>query len=324
MGQPSEHALPTRSPAIGWEQVVLPVTFAALVVALSVLSPYFLTARNIINVLHQVAILLIVTVGMTYVIISGGFDLSIGANVAFSGCLAAVVMLRLGTAAGVAAGLLAGTAIGFLNGYLIAYKNLSPFIATLGTSVVGRGLALGVTGGAAVFGLPTAFYWLGSGQIAGIPVPVVVAAVIFLVGWVMLRFHPFGVILYAVGGNSQAAHLSGIRIGRVLVLTYTLCGLLAAVAGLALTSRVRAGEPTVAYFLELFSVAAVVLGGARLGGGSGSLPRSTLGVLFIGSLENGLNLLNVPYYWQQVVVGFVFIIAATLTLNTLRRGRRAG
>ena len=296
-----------------WEPLVLPLTFVALVAVLSLLSPFFLTPRNIINVLHQAAILSIVTVGMTYVIISGGFDLSIGATVALSGCVGAVVMLQAGVAAGVLAGLGAGTAIGVLNGYLIAYRHLSPFIATLGTLVIGRGLALGVTQGGAIFGLPPAFHWLGSGVVAGIPVPVVLAALTFLVGWVFLRFHPFGVILYAVGGNSRAARLSGIRVGRVILVTYAASGFLAAVAGLTLTSRVRAGEPTVAVFLELFSVAAVVLAGARLGGGSGSLPRSTLGVLFIGSLENGLNLLNVPFYWQQVVIGAVFIAAAAIT-----------
>lgn len=312
-----------RLPALSWQQTLLPIIFIALIVTLSVLSPYFLTTRNLIQVLHQVSILGIVTVGMTYVIISGGFDLSMGSIVALSGCLAAVVMLKLPVVVGILVGLAAGALIGLVNGYLVAYRSVSPFIATLGTSVIGRGLALGVTGGGAIHGLPASFQALGSGMLGGVPVPVILLALISLLAWVVLRFHPFGVILYAVGGNSTAAHLSGIRVNRVIMFTYTVCGLLAAVAGVILSSRVRAGEPTVAVAMELFAVAAVVLGGARLGGGSGWIGWSLLGVLFIGFLENGLNLLNVPYYWQQVLVGIVFIVATAVTIDSVRRRRPA-
>lgn len=288
------------------------VVFILMLAALSVLSPNFLTARNLMNVLHQMSIMMIVGIGMTYVVIGGGFDLSVGSVVALSGSLAGVVMTGSGVIAGIAAGLAVGLLFGMFNGTLVSRLQISPFLATLGSLVIARGLALGVTGGSAVFGLPAAFTWLGGGKVAGIPVPVILAAALAIVGAVVLHNHRFGLQVFAVGGNREAARLTGVPVQRVLLLTYSLSGLMAGTAGLVLAARIRAGEPTAAVFLELFTIAAVVLGGTSLQGGQGSVWRTVLGVLFIGFLQNGLNLMNVQYYWQQVIIGSVFILAASL------------
>jgi ribose/xylose/arabinose/galactoside ABC-type transport system permease subunit len=288
---------------------VLPLTFLALVLAL---SPLLFTPRNLINVLHQAAILSIVTVGMTYVSSAAEFDLSIGANVALSGCVGAVVMLQ----AGVAAGVLAGLRRRARHRAAERLPDRLPPPVALHRDARHAGHRPGLAWASPRRGdLRAAAVLPLAGLGARHPVPVVLAALTFAVGWVFLRFHPFGVLLYAVGGNSQAARLGGIRVGRVILVTYAASGFLAAVAGLTLTSRVRAGEPTVAVFLELFRWRRSCWLARR--GGSGSLPRSTLGVLFIGSLENGLNLLNVPFYWQQVVIGGVFIVAAAMTSRRL-------
>ena len=302
-----------------WDQFVVPCSLIALVVVLSLLNRYFLTVGNLMNVLHQLSILAIVSAGMTFVIVCGGFDLSVGSVVALTGSLAALVMMRWGILVGILSGLLAGTAIGLVNGTLISRVRISPFIATLGMQVIARGLALGVTGGSAVFGLPASYSWLGNGHLWIFPVPAVMAFLVFLGGWLVLQHTAFGLRVYAVGGNREAARLSGINVERVITMSYLICGACAGFAGLILSARLQAGEPTAAVFLELFAIAAVVLGGASLQGGEGFISRTMIGVLFIGFLQNGLNLMNVPYYWQQVVIGSVFAGAASL--GALKKSR---
>ncbi len=301
------------------DKLLVPALFIILVVVLSVLNEHFLTIGNVINVLQQLSILGIVSVGMTFVVIAGGFDLSVGSVVALSGSLAALVMMNYGILTGVAAGLCAGLLVGLVNGTMVSKLNVSPFIATLGTLVIARGLALGITGGSAVFDLPSGFAFVGTGQLLGIPIPVIVAFVIFVIGMVVLHTTAFGLKIYAVGGNREASRLSGIKVDRIILATYVICGLTASIAGVVLSARLRAGEPTVGMLMELFSIAAVVLGGTSLQGGEGALARTIIGVLFIGFLENGLNLLNVPYYWQQVIIGTVFVVAAAIGMWRRRR-----
>ncbi len=293
-------------------RLLLPLALLALLIALSLFNEHFLTVGNVRNVLLQTSVLAIVSIGMTYVIVAGAFDLSVGSVVALSGSLAALAMVEYGVAVGVAAGLASGLAVGLANGGLIAGLGVSPFIATLGTLVIARGLALAVTGGSVVSDLPPSFAVLGSSLIAGAPVPVFLAALAFAVGSVVLSRTPFGLRVYAVGGNREAARLAGIRVGRTLVACYAICGGLAALGGLVLAARVRSGQPTVGVFMELYAIAAVVLGGASLRGGEGTLTQTLIGVLLIGFLQNGLNLMNVHSYWQQVVLGIVFIGAASL------------
>ena len=301
------------------DKLLVPALFIILVVVLSVLNEHFLTIGNVINVLQQLSILGIVSVGMTFVVIAGGFDLSVGSVVALSGSLAALVMMNYGILTGVAAGLCAGLLVGLVNGTMVSKLNVSPFIATLGTLVIARGLALGITGGSAVFDLPSGFAFVGTGHLLGIPIPVIVAFVIFVIGLVVLHTTAFGLKIYAVGGNREASRLSGIKVDRIILATYVICGLTASIAGVVLSARLRAGEPTVGMLMELFSIAAVVLGGTSLQGGEGALARTIIGVLFIGFLENGLNLLNVPYYWQQVIIGTVFVVAAAIGMWRRRR-----
>jgi ribose transport system permease protein len=303
---------PVRRPQFARVQLLLPLALVALVTALAFLNEHFLTLGNIRNVLLQVSVLAIVSIGMTFVIVAGAFDLSVGSVVALSGSMAALAMTEYGLVAGIAAGLGAGLALGFINGELIAGLGVSPFIATLGTLVIARGLALAVTGGSVVSDLPSSFAVLGSGVIWGIPVPVLLALLAFAAGGVVLGRTPFGLRVYAVGGNRDAAHLAGIRVGRILVACFTICGTLAALGGLILAARVQSGQPTVGVFMELYAIAAVVLGGASLRGGEGNMIQTLLGVLLIGFLQNGLNLMNVHSYWQQVVLGLVFIAAAAL------------
>lgn len=304
--------LASRLGTVPLHRLLLPLVLVALLVALSLLSEHFLTVGNIRNVLLQTSVLAIVSIGMTFVIVAGAFDLSVGSVVALSGSLAALAMVEYGIVAGVAAGLGSGLAVGLANGGLIAGLGVSPFIATLGTLVIARGLALAVTGGSVVSDLPASFAVLGSGLVGGVPVPVFLAAIAFVIGAIVLSRMPFGLRVYAVGGNREAAHLAGIRVARVLVACYAVCGTLAAVGGLVLTARVRSGQPTVGVFMELYAIAAVVLGGASLRGGEGTLAQTLVGVLLIGFLQNGLNLMNVHSYWQQVVLGLVFIGAAAL------------
>lgn len=303
-----------RLKSADWEMFMVPTMLVVLFIILTVSNEYFFTLNNFRNVLQQISILAIVSAGMTFVIISGGFDLSVGSVVALTGSVASIVMIQYGILIGILAGLVIGFGIGIINGVLVGKFNISPFIATLGMLVIARGLALGITKGSAVFNLPAQFGWLGGGQISGIPVPVIIAVIIYIIGIIILRNMTFGLKIYAVGGNKESARLSGIPVGSIVASTYIICSLCASLAGIILAARLRAGEPTAAVSMELFAIAAVVLGGASLKGGKGALERTILGVLFIGVLENGLNLLNIPFYWQQVVIGLVFITASCVNM----------
>jgi len=303
-----------RLKGVDWEKLVVPTMLALLFIILSASNEYFLSLNNFMNILQQISVLAIVAAGMTFVVISGGFDLSVGSVVALTGSMASIVMIQHGVLIGILAGLAIGFFIGVINGILVGKFNISPFIATLGMLVIARGLALGITNGSAVFNLPIQFGWLGGGKIIGIPVPVITAIIIYIIGIIILRNMTFGLKIYAVGGNKESARLSGISVGKIVASTYIICSLCASLAGIILAARLRAGEPTAAVSMELFAIAAVVLGGASLKGGKGALERTILGVLFIGVLENGLNLLNIPFYWQQVFIGLVFITASCINM----------
>lgn len=302
----------------------MPIVVLVLLCLFATLSSdRFLSYANISNVLLQASVMAVVTIGMTYVIIGGGFDLSVGSVVALSGCVAAEVLLRHGLVAGVVAGAAAGLLVGLLNGWVIARLRVSPFIATLGTMTLVRGVVLLLTGGTPVVGedgLGDAFMALGTGRILGMPVLVWIAALLALVfGWV-LHATAFGTRVFAVGGNPEAAFLSGLRVQRITVAVYAICGLTAGLAGVLLASRLQSGQPTAGEFYELTSIAAVVLGGAALTGGEGRLYKSMIGVLIMIILANALNLMGVDSYWQRVAIGVVIIAAAAV--DQLRRRRR--
>lgn len=299
---------------------VIVLVLLCLVATLS--SDRFLSYANLTNVLLQAAVIAVVTIGMTYVVIGGGFDLSVGSVAALSGCIAAEVLLQYGVLAGVMAGALSGVVVGIVNGLVIAKLRVSPFIATLGTMILVRGIVLLLTQGAPVVGddgLGETFATLGSGRILGLPILVWIAGVLAIVfSWILHRT-AYGTRVFAVGGNREAAFLSGLPVQRITVSLYAICGLTAGLAGVLLAARLQSGQPSAGEFYELTSIAAVVLGGAALQGGEGRLYKSMVGVLIMVILANALNLLEVDSYWQRVAIGIVIISAAAVDQLRHRR-----
>lgn len=289
------------------------LTLICLCAATALLTDRFLSPINLSNILVQSSIMAVIAMGMTFVIIGGGFDLSVGSTVALSGCVAAAVMLQAGIVAGVLAGILAGIAVGIVNGVVVAYVDVDPFITTLGTMVLVRGVVFLMTSGQAIageVGLPSAFVSFGSARLLGVHELVWVPAILLaLLSWVM-HWTPYGRRIYATGGGREAAYLSGVPVRRIIASTYVWSGGLAGVGGVMLAARLQSGQPTAGEFYELTAIAAVVLGGAALRGGEGTLYKSIIGVFIMVVLGNSLNLLNVDSYWQRVAVGVVVIAAA--------------
>jgi len=294
-----------------------------LVILLSILSPYFLTVNNLFNVFQQITVLAIIALGATMVIVSGGIDLSVGSVAALSGMIAGVTFSQLGLPMGIALvlGLVSGAAAGAANGALIVFGRVPPFVATLAMLSVARGLTLVLSDGQPISGFPDWFRALTSFDIAGVvPAVVILVLVLYAIGAFYLRFRPSGRSIYAVGGSEEVARLSGINVGWVKLRVYMIAGALAGLGGLVLTSRLNSAQPTAGAGLELDVIAAVVIGGTSLSGGVGTVIGTLIGALIIGVLRNGLNLLDVSSFWQQVVIGVV--IAAAVMIDTL--GRRRG
>jgi ribose transport system permease protein len=284
-------------------------------VGLSVMSPNFLTVSNSFDVMRQVSINAVIAFGMTLSILLGGIDLSVGSILAVSSVVAAM-MMKSGHGAALAAGvaLLAGAGMGSLNGVVIAKGSVAPFIATLGTMTLLRGLALVLSNGSPISDFSSnSFAMLGGGYVARlIPVPVVVMLVMFAAFWFVLSRTVFGRHVYATGGNAEAATLSGVDTGRIQILVYTLSGAMAALAGVILTSRLDSAQPTAGVGYELDAITAVVLGGTSLAGGRGWIFGTLVGALLIGVLNNGLNLMGMSAFYQQVVKGAVILLAVLL------------
>ena len=302
------------APSLNWLLGQMPlVALIVLCVVAALLSGRFLSGVNINNVLMQGAVLTVIAIGMTYVIIAGGFDLSVGSVVALSGCIAAMVMVEAGIAVGVAAGIATGAAVGLVNGLIVTKLDVNPFITTLATMVLLRGVTMLVTDSQPMSGedgLPALFNDFALARLLGLPYMVWLPIVIFAVCHWLLHHTAYGIRLFATGGNRDAAFLAGIAVGRVKTSAYVLCGTLAGIAGVMLASRVQSGQPTAGILYELTAIAAVVLGGASLHGGEGKLYKSVIGVFIIIVLSNALNLANVHSYWQQVAIGIVLIAAA--------------
>jgi ribose transport system permease protein len=289
------------------------VAFLALIVALAFLSDSFLTVSNLLNIARQVSINAIIAAGMTFVILTAGIDLSVGSVLAFSGAVIAGLLARgHALAVGIGAGLLVGALIGLLNGLVITRGGVQPFIATLATLTIARGATLVYTDGRPITGLPDAFVWLGAGEIARVPVPVVIMALVFLAAHTLLTQTVLGRYIYAMGGNEEAARLSGVNVGLYKTAAYAISGVLAALSAVILTARLNSAQPTAGMGYELDAIAAVVLGGTTLAGGEGSISGTLLGAFIIGVLNNGLNLLNVNPFYQQVVKGVVILLAVLL------------
>ena len=288
------------------------LTLIVLCLATALMTDRFISPLNLTNILVQSSIMAVIAIGMTFVIIGGGFDLSVGSTVALAGCIAAMVMVRFGLFAGIVAGVAAGMAVGLANGLIIARLGVNPFITTLGTMVLVRGVVYLMTGGAPVGdeGLPPAFIAFGSARFLGIHYLVWVPVLLLVALSFLLQATPYGQRVYATGGNREAAYLSGVPVERIIASTYVWCGGLAGLAGVMLAARLQSGQPTAGEFYELTAIAAVILGGASLHGGEGRLYKSIIGVLIMVVLGNSLNLLNVDSYWQRVAIGAVIIAAA--------------
>ena len=281
-------------------------------------TPQFLTPANAINVALQTSITAIMAIGMTLVILTGGIDLSAGSLVAVAGVSAAFVVKAAGPAAALGVGLAAGAVSGLFTGVMVTRFTVPPFIVTLALMSALRGAAFLMTGGYSVGDLPEGFAMLGRGYLAGLPVPVLVTALLYAVFTVLLARTVFGRHIYAVGGNERAAYLAGVSTARIKVGVYILNGLLGGFAGVMLASRLGAGIPNAGLGYELDVIAAVVVGGASLFGGKGTLGGTLLGAIFIGILNNGLNLANVDPYLQKIVLGGV-VLAAVLLDQRLAR-----
>jgi ribose transport system permease protein len=291
------------------------LSLVVLCAATALLTERFFSPLNLTNILVQSSIMAVIAMGMTFVVVGGGFDLSVGSTAALSGCVASMVMLEAGIAVGALTGIFAGALVGLANGLVIAYLNVNPFITTLGTMVLVRGIVFLITGGAPVSGetgLPGEFIAFGSGRLLGIHYLVWVPAVLLAVLSFVMHATPYGRRVYATGGGREAAYLSGVAVRRVIASTYIWCGALAGIAGVMLAARLQSGQPTAGEFYELTAIAAVVLGGAALQGGEGTLYNSVIGVFIMMVLGNALNLLNVDSYWQRVAVGAVIIAAAAV------------
>lgn len=293
------------------------IIFLLLLIISSVVSPSFLTGENISNLLRQNAPIGLVSLGMLLVILTGGIDLSVGSIVAFAGVAFALLSYEVYFGAGFILVLIGGILIGATSGYLVAFRRITPFIATLALMTIVRGLAYLLSKGApiTVGSHSSAILYLGTGAILGVPVSAIILFVIFGLAYVMLRYHVFGRHIIAVGSNEEAVRLSGISVECTKFLVYTIAGFLTALAGLMTVGRTGVGTPNIGVGLELDAIAAVVIGGASLMGGKGSVVNTLLGVLILGMIGNIMNLMDVTAYMQQVVKGLIIIVAVLFQKN---------
>lgn len=275
---------------------------------LTVLSPHFLTLSNFFNISRQAAVITIIAIGETFVILTAGIDLSVGSLVTLSSCSLALVMINTDSIAlGVLAGLATGLGMGLINGLLVAKAGLPPFIVTLGMLGIAQGAALVITFGRSMFGLPPAFRFIGQGSIFGIPLPLIIILILSVVFHVLLTYNRLGRYILSVGGNEEATRLSGIDVDMVKTSAYLISGLTAAIGGIVLSSRINSAHPAAGQGFELDAIAAAVIGGTSLMGGEGTIIGTLIGSFMMAVIRNGLNLLNVNTFWQQIVIGVVII-----------------
>jgi ribose transport system permease protein len=305
---------------ISWRDMGTVAGLLIMVIVFSSMSPVFMTERNLINILQQSSINACIAIGMTLVIISGGIDLSVGPAAALAAVISAsLLMAGFPVPVVLLSALAVGVACGFVNGALIAYGGLQPFIVTLGTLSLFRALALIYTGGNPVLGLPNEFRRLFASEIFGLPVPVIVVGLLAIAATVLLKKTPLGEYILAVGGNEEAARVSGVPIARTKVITYMISGGLAALAAIILIARLGAAEPILGNLWELEAIAAAAIGGASLMGGKGSIFGTILGAIVLGAMRNGLTLLNVQAFYQLLATGIIIILA--MLVDRLARGK---
>lgn len=302
-------------------QYGIAIAFVLICVLLSILHPAFSTLSNLRVILTQVSINALLAFGVTFVIITGGIDLSLGSVLAVAGIAAAIFAhpdaypLVVPIAAGIGTGVLFGA----FNGLVITKSKVPPFIVTLGTMTIARGLALIFSNGRPVSNLSDTFNFIGGGTICGVPFPIVILVLTFIVCAMLLGKTTWGRYMYAVGGNELAARASGINVNKVKMMVYTLCGGLAGIAGVLLTSRITTGQPNAGMGFELDAIAAAIIGGTSTSGGTGNMVGTLLGALLIGVISNGLDLMNVSSYYQLVIKGL--IIVGAVVLDSISKSR---
>lgn len=299
------------------------MVFLILFVLLTVITNTFFTSRNLINVLKQVSINGIISVGMMCVLLTGGIDLSVGSIVALSGIVATTFAHpgEYPVIVPVILGILAGAACGVVNGTLVAFLNLPAFIATLGMLSVASGVALVLSKGRPISNLSDQFRYIGGGTILGLPILIYILAAVFLIGYLILSWTKFGRYLYAIGGNEEAAKASGLSVARIKLFVYMISGICAGLAGTVLASRINAGQPNSGEGYELDAIAAVVIGGTSLNGGIGKVSGTILGVLIVGVINNGMDLLNISSYYQKIVKGSIIVLAVLLDRITKNKNK---
>ncbi|SFJ88696.1 ABC transporter permease [Thermoflavimicrobium dichotomicum] len=279
----------------------------------SIILPDFLQISNILNVLKQISVIAILAAGVTFVILTGGIDLSVGSVLALAGVISVLLSKQgINSVVAMLSGILVGALAGLVNGFLVARVRLSPFIVTLGSLTYVRGLAYVISGGYPIALQSDLFKTAGAGTFLSIPIPIYIMLIVYLLSFFILKYTMFGRNVYAIGGNEEAAHLSGIKVNQNLILVYTLSGLLAGLGGIVLAGRLFSGQPTAGQGFELDAIAAVILGGTSLTGGVGTIQGTIIGALIMGVLSNALTLMNVDYYWQQVVKGVVIVLAVLI------------
>ncbi|HEN7864906.1 TPA: ribose ABC transporter permease [Streptococcus agalactiae] len=289
------------------------IALAGLMVIITLINPNFLTTNNLLNLLLQVTANGFIAFGMTFVILTGGIDLSVGSILALSSALTAG-LIGHGVPVGIAIVLSValGGILGMLNGLFISYGKLTPFIVTLATMTIFRGATLVYSNGNPILSDSFLFQFLGQGYIVGIPFPVILMFLTFIILYILLHKTAFGKSVYALGGNEKAAYISGIKLNKVKIIIYTISGIMASISGLIITSRLSSAQPTAGASYEMDAIAAVVLGGTSLSGGKGRIIGTLIGALIIGVLNNGLNIIGVSAFWQQVVKGIVILMAVLL------------
>jgi len=288
---------------------MLPIVLLALIIFFYSLKPLFLSPANLSIVGRQMAFLVIIACAQMIPILTGGVDLSVGSITGLIGIISCLTTLQFGVLPGIAAGIVGGALVGLVNGSIIGRFRVAPFVVTLGMLSMARGLALTITSGQTVYGLPRSFRIFGASYIFDIPFPIFVAVGVICMTYVLLTKTRFGRYIYAIGGNSEAARLSGINVGLYLTAAYVFCGAVAGLNAIMLASRVGSGPPNLGSLLELDAIAAVVIGGVPLSGGQGKLSGVIFGAVILGILSNGFDLLNVSSFIQMIVIGAMIVLA---------------
>lgn len=296
-----------------WNDLAIFFILLVLIIILAIIRPVFLTPNNILNIMRQVSVVAIIGIGMSYVLISAEIDLSVGSLAALAG-IAATMALKSGMGMGISMTIAVVITVlcGLLNGAIHTFVKIPSFIVTMGMLNIARGIVLVMTNSYPVTGLPDSFKMLGRGYIGFVPIPVVVMIVCYVIGYFVLKYTKFGRSIYAIGGNIEAAKLSGIPVSRNKVLIHTISGLTAGIAGVVLASRLFSGQPSAGNGLELDAIAACVIGGTSTAGGVGRLWGTLLGALIMGIITNGMNLMNISTNWQLIIQGIIIIVAVGL------------